>query len=42
MVLNIAYPNKLSKQDGFKSINEKTIKDLKNFSIKIYTLLHNL
>ena len=42
MILNIAYPNKLSKQDGFNSINEKTIKDLKNFSIKIYTLLHNI
>ena len=42
MVLNIAYPNKLSKQDGFKSINEKTIKDLKNFSIKIFTLLQNI
>jgi len=42
MILNIAYPNKLSKEDGFNSINQNSIKNLKNFSIKIYTLLSNI
>ncbi len=42
MVLNIAYPNKLSKYEGYKSINKNTIKDLKKYSIKIYTLLSNI
>jgi hypothetical protein len=42
MILNIAYPNKLSKYEGYKSINKNTIKDLKTYSTKIYTLLTNI
>jgi len=42
MVSNIAFPNGLSGKDGFKSLNEGGLSNIKEYSIKFYKIFQNI